>query len=530
MNCRHAIGPALLALAMLALPTFALPERDSARLTHFDTRSQLQDVNLAEVVTIAQAQGDGSDGLPTTWCGDETTVDNVANAATPPAKAQFKLVYAFAADRPNRFAGWKDALQANAAIVQRFLSAQDGGTKAVRFDMGTRCGAQYVDIQIVQLPGARSAYADNFGAISSAVSRALGASSGPRNAIIMADGLSGSTQEYGLGETVMGSSGETKGTANVHNRGGLTSILFSRDGAPAPGAARWGWWPEGFLHELTHNLGAVQWGAPHSTQPAGQNNPRYGHCWQGADVMCYTEDAGASHAMVADCAGLPGAIPQNFDCGRDDYFNPAPAPGSYLATHWNTYESLFLGPCGEIAPACGGGSLWVPEPPAATSSPTVGGTPRRGTTLVARNGTWNNAPTGFTYQWQRLMPAGWQDIDDETTAGYLVTSEDLGRRLRVAVIAANPDGSASAASAPTAPVGASGVNRAASKSSKGSKSSRAKSAVKAKTSAKKAKAKRAKAKKAKAKRAKAKRAKAKKAKARAKKAKAERAAKRAKRR
>ena len=201
------------------------------------------------------------------------------------------------------------------------------------------------------------------------MSRALGASAGPRNAIVMADGLSGSTQEYGLGETVMGLSGEKQGATNVHNRGGLTSILFSRDGAPAPGAARWGWWPEGFLHELTHNLGAVQWGAPHSTQPAGQNNPRYGHCWQGADVMCYTEDAGASHAMQADCAGLPGAIPQNYDCGRDDYFNPAPAPGSYLATHWNTYESLFLGPCGEIAPACGGGALWVPEPPAATTEP-----------------------------------------------------------------------------------------------------------------------------------------------------------------
>ncbi len=93
---------------------------------------------------------------------------------------------------------------------------------------------------------------------------------------------------------------------------------------PRPGAAKWGWWPEGFLHEMTHNLGAVQWGAPHSTEPRGQSLPQYGHCWQGADVMCYTEDAGAAHAMQQDCAGLPGAIPQNYDCGRDDYFNPAP--------------------------------------------------------------------------------------------------------------------------------------------------------------------------------------------------------------
>ena len=397
-----AIGAAVFALGMLALPTFALPAKDENKLTHADTRGQLQDVNLAEVVVNAQNQSDGAAGLPTTWCGDETGVDNLANAATPPAKPQFKLVYAYAADRPNRFAGWRDALQANMAIVQRFLAAQDGGTKGLRLDMGTRCGPQFVDIQTVQLPGARAAYADNFSAIASAVGRAVGTAAGPRNIVVLADGLSGSTQEYGLGETVMGSSGERQGSANVHNRGGLTSILFSRDGAGAPGTPKWGWWPEGFLHEMTHNLGAVQWGAPHSTQPAGQTNPQFGHCWQGADVMCYVENAGASHAMQTDCAALPGAIPQNYDCGRDDYFNPAPSPGSYLATHWNTYDNVFLAPCGEVAPACGGGQLWVPEPPAATGAPSVAGSARRGSRLSARTGDWSNSPKSYGYQWQRL--------------------------------------------------------------------------------------------------------------------------------
>ena len=231
-------------------------------------------------------------------------------------------------------------------------------------------------------------------------------------------------------------------------------------------------------------FGAVEWGAPHSTQPLGGSSPQYGHCWQGADVMCYLEDAGAAHAMVTDCAALPGAIPQNYDCGRDDYFNPSPAPGSYLAAHWNTYDSAFLAPCGEIAPACGGGQLWVPQPPAATSGPAVTGTARRGGIVTVLPGSWSNGPTGYDFQWQRLMQDGWEDIDDATDRSYKPTSNDLGRRLRANVVAHNEDGAAAAPSNATAPVGGSAVNRAASATSK-------KAAKKAKAS-KKRKAKAAK--------------------------------------
>lgn len=461
-----AIGAAVFALGMLALPTFALPAKDESKLTHLDTRGQLQDVNLAEVVVTAQAQTDGAAGLPTTWCGEETPVDNTANAATPPAKPQFKLVYAYAADRPDRFSGWRDALQANVAIVQRFLAAQDGGTKGLRLDMGTACGPQYVDIQSVQLPGPRAAYADNFSAIASAVGRAVGNAGGPRNVVILADGLSGSAQEYGLGETVMGASGERPGSANVHNRGGLTSILFSRDGANAPGTAKWGWWPEGFLHEMTHNLGAVQWGAPHSTQPPGQANPQFGHCWQGADVMCYVENAGASNAMRTDCAALPGAIPQNYDCGRDDYFNPAPGPGSYLATHWNIYDSAFMAACSAIPPGCGGGELWVPAPPVATSAPSISGHPRRGTPLRTDDGTWLNQPDSYTRTWQRLAKGRWVTVSGGATARYTPSTLDLGHRLRFVVVAENADGTVASTSAATAPTAAVAITRASSRKHK----------------------------------------------------------------
>jgi hypothetical protein len=449
--------------AAVIVGAFALPSLDRPPAApiplHRDTRGDLDDVHLAAAVATAQEQAGDEQGIPPQWCGDELMSDDTANAAFPPGAPRVKVVYAYAADRPDRFTGWVHALQADVAIADRFLSAQGGGTKAIRFDMGTRCGAEYADIQVVPLPGPRANYVDSFSAIVAAIRSAVPDAGAPLDTVILADGMSGSTSEYGLAQTIMGSSGERPDAGNPHNRGGLNAVLFSRDGAAAPGVTRRGWWPEGFLHEITHTLGAVQWDAPHSTQPPGGTSPQYGHCWQGADVMCYVEDDGAAHAMRTDCAASSGAIATSYDCGRDDYFNPDPEPGSYLATHWNDYDSAFMAPCGRIAPACGGGELWVPAPPAATAAPTVKGTPRRGGVLGVDPGAWSNDPS-FTFQWQRRVRNEWEDIPGATGPAYRTTSDDLGRRLRVEVQAANADGTASAATMPTGVVGIGAIGRA----------------------------------------------------------------------
>jgi hypothetical protein len=77
------------------------------------------------------------------------------------------------------------------------------------------------------------------------------------------------------------------------------------------------------LHELGHTLGAVAPDAPHSTGDTL-------HCFDGNDVMCYDDHS----AYYQDGGAMTFACKQwQFDCGQDDYFNPSPAPGTYLAEH-----------------------------------------------------------------------------------------------------------------------------------------------------------------------------------------------------
>jgi len=208
-------SPRRLLLAVLVLAALAPAAPASAHgpggldglaslITHRDTRAELAQVDVAATAAAAAAPS----ALPATWCGDPRTSDDTANAAQPASTPRFKLVYAHPADRPDRFAGWSHALQANVALVQRFLASQSGGRKALRFDMGTRCGPQFVDLQVVHLTSPRSAYVDDFPAILGEVESRLGAATGPRNVVILADTLNGATYDYGLGENVLGPHGD----------------------------------------------------------------------------------------------------------------------------------------------------------------------------------------------------------------------------------------------------------------------------------------------------------------------------------
>lgn len=92
-----------------------------------------------------------------------------------------------------------------------------------------------------------------------------------------------------------------------------------------------GCWVAGVAaHELGHTLGAVNNDAPNASGHA--------HCIDEWDVMCYQD----APEVVIQTKCPDRAHDERLDCNHDDYYNTNPSPGSYLATHYNVADNLFL--------------------------------------------------------------------------------------------------------------------------------------------------------------------------------------------
>jgi hypothetical protein len=131
---------------------------------------------------------------------------------------------------------------------------------------------------------------------------------------------------------------------NRANQGGGVAIVYQ----PC-------WSTTTMMHENGHNLGAVQYGSPHSTGSGA-------HCWDEADIMCYSPDGGDLHqsGTVTLCSDA-----EHFDRGFDDCFDSAPESGEYLDSHWNLGSPLngFL--------AFGESSSTPPPPPPPPPNPVI---------------------------------------------------------------------------------------------------------------------------------------------------------------
>ena len=84
---------------------------------------------------------------------------------------------------------------------------------------------------------------------------------------------------------------------------------------------------------------------------------------------------------------------------------------------------------------------WLPTP-GNTAAPVVTGTAAIDQTLTSSAGSWNGAPTGYSYQWQRCSASGTAcvNIPGATTQAYMTTSADVGGTLRSTVSAQNTNG------------------------------------------------------------------------------------------
>ncbi len=95
--------------------------------------------------------------------------------------------------------------------------------------------------------------------------------------------------------------------------------------------------------------------------------------------------------------------------------------------------------------------------PVIKTEPTISGTAQSGKTLSATSGSWTGTqPISYTYQWTRCgTDGGKSDASNCSTVGgatkstYLLTSGDVGKRIRVKVTAKNSKGQKTAASNPT---------------------------------------------------------------------------------
>jgi hypothetical protein len=110
---------------------------------------------------------------------------------------------------------------------------------------------------------------------------------------------------------------------------------------------------------------------------------------------------------------------------------------------------------GSGGPALSAAVAVVSPRPVSSSPPLISGAPLAGDRLIESHASWSNAPTAFSYQWQRCDRAGahCEAIAAATERDYTLRSADVGARIRVVETASNARArSAPAPSLPTAVV------------------------------------------------------------------------------
>lgn len=237
-----------------------------------------------------------------------------------------QVIYVRTSDQTDRFGEFQQSIQQWMVEVDEIYNAsaqETGGTRHIRFVHDANC--EVVVLNEVIAPKADATFAESISAI-----QAKGHNRKDRKYLMFVD----ATVFCGIGGMYSDESAESSN----RNNGGPT---YARVDSGC-------WGARVAAHELMHNFGGVQFGAPHSS--GGY------HCTDDWDIMCYS-DAPKYPTVTINCPD--SAQEARFDCNHDDYYHTSPPAGSYLATHWNPAFNQFL--------------IWPSQPtptPALTPTPT----------------------------------------------------------------------------------------------------------------------------------------------------------------
>jgi hypothetical protein len=264
----------------------------------------------------------------------DRNTDDAEHDFQPADSHLVKLVYAHPSDAPSRFDTVSTTISDAVRSIIEYLYLESGERKSLRFDLGTAEGPDCVDVQRVSLPKPAAAYVDpNVGTtftkpLEDDLRPLLGPQPGVRLYLVVVE--IENRRAGGLAQLEVDASPE----GAKHAAGDRFAFVFN----PVLSDFNPRYVAQNGTHEVFHLLGAVQPSAPHTGGA--------GHCddFQ-LDLMCTGGDPSCQLRQYTTTV-----LPLPLDCNGDDYFNPEPPPGSYLATHWNTYNSPFLCVVGTCAP------------------------------------------------------------------------------------------------------------------------------------------------------------------------------------
>lgn len=240
-------------------------------------------------------------------------------ATNPATDYHQEILYAHPTSATNELASERDNIRGIIRRMNHVLDEESRASGGANADYVVRCepGSTQISVSAVSVPS-RSSQA-SFSEIVSAA-RAQGFTNTRVDYTIFYDGP-GDAGACGVG--YMSDDDRLIGDNANNNSSGSAGYGATFDGC---------WYGRTPMHENGHNQGAVQSAAPNSTGSGG-------HCNQGDDVMCYSPDGGdLNQGGTIACATAPGTL--HFDCGWDTYFDAAPEPGEWLATHWNIGSPL----------------------------------------------------------------------------------------------------------------------------------------------------------------------------------------------